>query len=28
VLEPNTDFFRYFRNPGGTAAPAGKGAGK
>ena len=25
VLDPNTDFFRYFKNPAGTAA---KGAGK
>jgi len=27
VLDPNADFFRYFKNPGG-GAPAGKGAGK
>ena len=28
VLDPSSEFFRFFRNPGGAAAAAGKGAGK
>jgi len=28
VLEPGSEFFRYFRSPGGTAAPPAKGSAK
>jgi membrane protease subunit HflC len=28
VLDPNTDFFRYLKNPAGTPAATGKAAGK
>lgn len=28
VLDPSSEFFRFFRNPGGGAAATGKGAGK
>jgi len=28
VLEPNSDFFRYMRSPGGNTAPAPSGGKK